>query len=60
MARRLKKHLAGLPLADPSHQASEGDVVDGEVVEEYETFASADAELHGADTTAAKLEDPRP
>src|SRR5690606_36096095 len=41
MAKRLKKHLAGLPLADPSHQASEGDVVDGEVVEEHETFAPA-------------------
>ncbi|CAL9367039.1 hypothetical protein [Streptomyces sp. enrichment culture] len=59
MAKRLKKHLAGLPLADPSHRASEGDVVDGEVVEEHETFAPADAELRDADTTAVKLEKPR-
>ncbi|MFF9666612.1 hypothetical protein ACF1FY_31525 [Streptomyces althioticus] len=59
MAKRLKKHLAGLPLADPSRQASEGDVVDGEVVEEHETFTPADAELHDADTTAVKLEQPR-
>ncbi|GGP99677.1 hypothetical protein [Streptomyces roseolilacinus] len=60
MAKRLKKHLAGLPLADPSHRAADGDVVDGEVVEEYETFAPAHAEQHGADTTAPELEGPRP
>lgn len=34
--------------------------MDGEVVEEHETFALADAELHGPDTAAVKLEDPRP
>lgn len=60
MAKRLKKHLAGLPLADPSYEASEGDVVDGEVVEEHETLAPADAEPHDADTTTPKLEEPRP
>ncbi len=60
MAKRLKNHLAGLPLADPSHRVSEGDVVDGEVVEEHETFAPVDAELHGADTPTLKLEEPRP
>ncbi|MET8806393.1 hypothetical protein [Streptomyces sp. NPDC004546] len=59
MAKRLKKHLAGLPLADPSHRVTEGDVVDGEVVEEHESFATAHAELHGADTAAVKLEEPR-
>jgi hypothetical protein len=60
MAKRLKKHLAGLPLADPSHRVTEGDVVDGEVVEEHEAFAPAYAEQHDADTTAVKLEEPRP
>ena len=60
MAKRLKKHLAALPLADPSHRAAEGDVVDGEVVEEHETFAPADAELHEAATTAVKLDEPTP
>jgi hypothetical protein len=59
MAKRLKKHLAGLPLADPSHRVTEEDVVDGEVVEDHETFAPADAEQHGADTTAPELEKPR-
>lgn len=37
-----------------------GDVVDGEVVEEHETLAPADAEPHDADTTTPKLEEPRP
>jgi hypothetical protein len=60
MAKRLKKHLADLPLADPSHLVTEGDIVDGEVVEDHETFAPADAELHDAATTAVKLEEPRP
>lgn len=59
MAKRLKKHLAGLPLADPSHRVTEEDVVDGEVVEDHETFAPADAERHGVDTTAPELEEPR-
>ncbi|GAA3294636.1 hypothetical protein [Streptomyces cinereospinus] len=57
MAKRLKKHLAGLPLADPSHRVREGEVVDGEVVEDDEPFAAAHAERHGADITALKLED---
>lgn len=60
MAKRLKKHLAGLPLADPTHRAADEDIVDGEVVEEHETFAPADAEQHAADTTAVKLGEPRP
>ncbi|MTE21669.1 hypothetical protein F0L17_21645 [Streptomyces sp. TRM43335] len=59
MAKRLKKHLAGLPLAEPSRRVTEGDVMDGEVVEEHETFAAAHAEQHGADTTAPRLEGPR-
>ncbi|MER6473571.1 hypothetical protein [Streptomyces collinus] len=59
MAKRLKKHLAGLPLADPSHRVMDEEVVDGEVVEEYEDFVTAGAEVHGADTAAVKLEEPR-
>ncbi|MER5292362.1 hypothetical protein ABT382_09775 [Streptomyces pharetrae] len=59
MAKRLKKHLAGLPLAEPSHRVMDGEVVDGEVVEEHETFAAAHAEQHGADTAGPKLEEPR-
>ncbi|WP_406724324.1 hypothetical protein WJ438_06305 [Streptomyces sp. GD-15H] len=59
MAKRLKKHLAGLPLAEPSHRVVEGEIVDGEVVEDHESFASVHAEQHGADTAAVKLEDPR-
>ncbi|CAM5295094.1 hypothetical protein [Streptomyces fumanus] len=50
MAKRLKKHLAGLPLAEPSHRVSDGDVIDGEVVEEYESFS---------DATAGELEKPQ-
>ncbi|MFE2099087.1 hypothetical protein [Streptomyces sp. NPDC059468] len=59
MAKRLKKHLAGLPLADPSHRVMEGEVVDGEVVEEHESFVPAQADRHGADSAAVKLEEPR-
>ncbi|GAB1326453.1 hypothetical protein ACE1SV_07920 [Streptomyces sennicomposti] len=59
MAKRLKKHLAGLQLADPSHRVMEGEVVDGEVVEEHESFAAAHAEAHGADTAAVQLEESR-
>jgi hypothetical protein len=41
MAKRLKKHLAGLPLADTSHRVTEdADVVDAEVVEDNEPFAT--------------------
>ncbi|MGW2211289.1 hypothetical protein [Streptomyces sp. NPDC001781] len=58
MAKRLKKHLAGLPLADPSHRVTEGEVVDGEVVAEHESFIPAQAEPHGADSAAVKLEEP--
>lgn len=60
MAKRLKKHLAGLPLADPSHRMADGDVVDGEVVEDHEeAVAAAHAEQLDADTTAVKLEEPQ-
>ncbi|GAA3788082.1 hypothetical protein GCM10022403_023220 [Streptomyces coacervatus] len=55
MARRLKKHLAGLELATPSSQ-----VVDGEVVEDHGPFAAAQAEQRGADSAAVKLEEPQP
>ncbi|WP_406357951.1 hypothetical protein OHB56_35795 [Streptomyces sp. NBC_01635] len=59
MAKRLKTHLSSLPLAEPSYRVVEGEVVDGEVVEEHETFVAAHAEQHGADTTAVELEEPR-
>lgn len=55
MARRLKKHLAGLELATPSSQ-----VVDGEVVQDHGSFATSQAEQGGADATAVKLEEPQP
>ncbi|MFF3983549.1 hypothetical protein ACFY0B_02885 [Streptomyces sp. NPDC001797] len=59
MAKRLKKHLSSLPLADPSHRAWDGEVVDGEVVEVVEEhFATAHAEHHGADDTADEPEKP--
>nr|WP_298558494.1 hypothetical protein [uncultured Streptomyces sp.] len=60
MAKRLKKHLAGLPLAQPSHRVMDGDVVDGEVVEDHEPFVTPRAEQHGADAPAVTLEEPRP
>ncbi|MFK0115731.1 hypothetical protein [Streptomyces sp. NPDC090994] len=50
MAKRLKKHLAGLPLAEPSHRVADGDVLDGEVVEEHESFSHP---------TAGELEKPQ-
>ncbi|MGX5209410.1 hypothetical protein ACWKT3_12000 [Streptomyces violaceus] len=59
MAKRLKKHLAGLPLADPSHRVMDGDIVDGEVVEEDASFAPATPHHRGADATALKLEEPQ-
>ncbi|MGW0775663.1 hypothetical protein ACWD01_18885 [Streptomyces sp. NPDC002835] len=59
MAKRLKRHLASLPLVEPSHRVMDGEVVDGEVVEDHGSFATAQAEQHGADTTAVKLEEPR-
>ncbi|WP_105973304.1 hypothetical protein [Streptomyces geranii] len=43
MAKRLKKHLSGLELTKPSHRAVDDEVVDGEVVEDHESFAVADA-----------------
>ncbi|WP_200308017.1 hypothetical protein [Streptomyces adelaidensis] len=59
MAKRLKRHLSSLPLAEPSHRVTDGEVVDGEVVEDHGPFATAHTEEHGADTTAVKLEEPR-
>lgn len=59
MARRLKKHLSSLPLADPSHRWMDGEVVDGEVVEDHGPFATPYAEQHDADATAIKLEKPQ-
>ncbi|MER6219262.1 hypothetical protein ABT189_01515 [Streptomyces sp900105755] len=61
MAKRLKKHLSSLPLADPSHRAWDGEVVDGEAVEVVEdrgSFATAHAEHHGANDTADEPEKP--
>lgn len=59
MARRLKRHLASLPLAEPSHRVMDGDTVDGEVVEDHGPFATPHAAQHGADATAVKLEEPQ-
>ncbi|MFJ5775641.1 hypothetical protein [Streptomyces sp. NPDC093094] len=59
MAKRLKKHLAGLPLAEPSLRVTDEGVVDGEVVEDHGPFPTARAEQHGADITAVKFEEPR-
>ncbi|WP_435856318.1 hypothetical protein [Streptomyces longwoodensis] len=52
MTKRLKKHLAGLPLADPSSRVGEEDVVDGEVVEDHEVLVAPHAEPLGADPAA--------
>lgn len=60
MAKRLKKHLASLPLAEPSHRVMDGEVVDGEVVEDHGPPATPHAEQHAADATAIKLDDPQP
>jgi hypothetical protein len=55
MAKRLKKHLAGLPLADPSHhRVGEEDVVDGEVVEDHEVLVRPHAEQLGADPASPR------
>ncbi|MFI5886566.1 hypothetical protein [Streptomyces sp. NPDC051554] len=59
MARRLKKHLASLPLAEPSDRVMDGEVVDGEVVEDHEPFTTAHVDQHDADATAVKLEEPQ-
>ncbi len=61
MAKRLKKHLSSLPLADPSDRAWDGEVLDGkvvEVVEDQGSFATAHAEHHGANDTADEPEKP--
>ncbi|MGW4200649.1 hypothetical protein [Streptomyces sp. NPDC004726] len=59
MAKRLKSHLASLPLAEPSHRVADGEVVDGEVVEDHGPFAQATAEQRGSDAPAVKAEEPR-
>lgn len=59
MAKRLKKHLSSLPLADPSHRLMDGEVVDGEVVEDHGAFTAAHADQYGVDATAIKLEEPQ-
>ncbi|MFC4468439.1 hypothetical protein ACFPH6_28515 [Streptomyces xiangluensis] len=59
MARRLKKHLSSLPLAEPSHRVMDGEVVDGEVAEDHGPFTAAHADQHDADATAIKLEEPQ-
>ncbi|MET9844311.1 hypothetical protein [Streptomyces ossamyceticus] len=59
MAKRLKKHLAGLPLAEPSPRVREGEVVDGEVVEDQVPFPTPRAEQHGAEVTDVELEEPQ-
>ncbi|MFD8349013.1 hypothetical protein ACFV1X_08715 [Streptomyces coelicoflavus] len=58
MAKRLKKHLSGLPLVEPSEQVTDKEFVEGQVVEEHEPLAPAHAEQPGADATAIKLEEP--
>ncbi|MFI1694842.1 hypothetical protein ACH419_02560 [Streptomyces bobili] len=60
MAKRLKKHLASLPLAEPSRRVMDGEVVDGEVVEGHGPFATPHAEQLDVDATAVKLEQPQP
>ncbi|MFD5252045.1 hypothetical protein ACFWM5_04275 [Streptomyces bobili] len=60
MAKRLKKHLASLPLAEPSRRVMDGEVVDGEVVEVHGPFATPHAERLDVDATAVKLEQPQP
>ncbi|KES03772.1 membrane protein [Streptomyces toyocaensis] len=57
MAKRLKKHLAGLELTKPAHRAVDEEVLDGEVVEEHESHPTI-PEQHDADDTAAKLGKP--
>ncbi|MFJ9741369.1 hypothetical protein [Streptomyces sp. NPDC101166] len=59
MAKRLKKHLAGLPLADPSQRVTDEEVLDGEVVEEHDSFDAAPAEQLGAEHVVVKVEDPQ-
>ncbi|MFF1295298.1 MULTISPECIES: hypothetical protein [unclassified Streptomyces] len=59
MAKRLKRHLSSLPLAEPSPRVMDGEVVEGEVVEDHGPFVSPRAEQHGADATAITLEEPR-
>ncbi|GAB2974970.1 hypothetical protein GCM10023080_044460 [Streptomyces pseudoechinosporeus] len=59
MAKRLKRHLSSLPLAEPSHRVMDGEVVDGEVVEDHGPFTTAHPDQHGADATAIKLEEPQ-
>ncbi|MFJ3894488.1 hypothetical protein [Streptomyces sp. NPDC090083] len=59
MAKRLKKHLSSLPLADPSHRVMDEEVLNGEVVEDQGPFATAHAEQHGADTTTVMTEEPQ-
>jgi hypothetical protein len=58
MAKRLKKHLSSLPLANPSHGVMDGEVVDGEVVEDHGPFATAHTEQRDADVRATAVQDP--
>ncbi|QYX80549.1 hypothetical protein [Streptomyces akebiae] len=55
MAKRLKRHLADLPLAQPSDR-----VMEGEVVEDQVPFPTPRAEQHGAEATDVELEEPQP
>lgn len=57
MAKRLKKHLAGLELTKPAHRVADEEVLDGEVVEEHASHPTI-PEQHDADDTAAKLGKP--
>ncbi|MGV9314383.1 hypothetical protein ACWDR0_19685 [Streptomyces sp. NPDC003691] len=59
MAKRLQKHLAGLPLAEPPHRTVDSEVVDGEAVEDHGPFAQATAEQRSPDVNPAKTEEPR-
>ncbi|MFE0422012.1 hypothetical protein [Streptomyces sp. NPDC058953] len=51
MAKRLQKHLADLPLAEPSHRAADS--------EDHGPFAQAAAEQRGPDATPAEAEESR-
>ncbi|MFP8882443.1 hypothetical protein [Streptomyces mangrovi] len=59
MAKRLKKHLAGLELTKPADQAVDADVVDVEVVEVHEPSAADRTGRHDADDTAVEPKSPR-
>ncbi|TXS52723.1 hypothetical protein [Streptomyces sp. t39] len=57
MAKRLKTHLADLPLADPSHRVTDGDIIVGEVVEDDTSVTPAPPRQRDADDSAVTREE---